>query len=34
MIYSNGQEVIEGFHIIDAYKIVIDDPKTKRMIEL
>ncbi|TXL19853.1 plasmid replication initiator RepA [Methylococcaceae bacterium HT2] len=33
-IKTNGQEVIEGFHIIDAYKIVIDDPKTKRMIEL
>jgi hypothetical protein len=33
-ITTNGQEIIEGFGIIDSYKIVVDDPKTKRMIEL
>lgn len=33
-IKTNGQEIIEGFGIIDSYRIVIDDPKTKRMVEL
>ncbi|NOR70846.1 MAG: RepB family plasmid replication initiator protein [Methylomarinum sp.] len=33
-IKTNKQEIIEGFGIIDSYKIVIDDAKTKRMIEL
>ena len=33
-IKTNGEEVIEGFGIIDSYKIVIDDLKKKRMVEL
>lgn len=33
-IKTNNQEIIKGFGIIDSYEIVIDDPKTKRMIEL
>lgn len=33
-IKTNGKEVINGFGIIDSYQIVIDDPKTKRMVEL
>ena len=33
-IKTNGKEVINGFGIIDGYEIVIDDPKTKRMVEL
>ena len=33
-IKTNDQEIIQGFGIIDSYEIVIDDPKTKRMVEL
>ncbi len=33
-IKTNGQEITDGFGIIDKYRIVIDDPKTKRMIEV
>jgi plasmid replication initiation protein len=33
-IKTNGEEVIEGFGIIDSYKIVVDDRKKKRMVEL
>lgn len=33
-IKTNGQEIEEGFGIIDKYKIVVDDPKTKRMVEI
>ncbi len=33
-IKTNKQEIIKGFGIIDGYEIVIDDPKTKRMVEL
>lgn len=33
-IKTNGQEITEGFGIIDSYKIVVDDPETKRMVEL
>jgi len=33
-IKTNGQEITEGFGIIDNYKIVVDDPQSKRMIEL
>ena len=33
-IKTDGKEIIQGFDIIDSYEIVIDDPKTKRMIEL
>ena len=33
-IKTNGKEVTDGFGIIDNYKIVFDDPKTKRMVEL
>jgi len=31
---TNQQEITEGFGIIDSYKIVVDDPRTKRMVEL
>ncbi len=33
-IKTNGQEITDGFGIIDKYRVVIDDPKTKRMIEV
>jgi plasmid replication initiation protein len=33
-IKTNNQKIIEGFHVIDKYRIVVDDPKTKRMVEL
>lgn len=33
-IKTNGEEITDGFGIIDKYKIVVDDPKTKRMLEL
>ncbi len=33
-IKTNQQEVTKGFGLIDSYEIVIDDPKTKRMVEL
>lgn len=33
-IETNGQKIIRGFGIIDSYEIVIDDPKTERMVEL
>ena len=33
-IKTNGEEITEGFGIIDSYKILVDDPKTKRMVEL
>lgn len=33
-IETNGQRIIRGFGVIDSFEIVVDDPKTKRMIEL
>ena len=33
-IKTNGQEITRGFGVIDSYEIAIDDPKTKRMIEI
>jgi len=33
-IKTNDEEITEGFGIIDSYKILVDDPKTKRMVEL
>ncbi len=33
-IKTDGKQIIEGFGIIDSYKIVVDDPKTNRMVEL
>jgi len=33
-IKTNGKEIEEGFGIIDSYKVITDDPKTKRMVEL
>jgi plasmid replication initiation protein len=33
-IRTNGQQIIKGFGLIESYEIVIDDPKTERMIEL
>ena len=33
-IKTNGQEIIKGFGIIDDYEILVEDQKTKRMIEL
>jgi len=33
-IKAGGQPVIEGFGIIDKYKIVFEDPETLRMVEL
>ena len=34
LIKTNNQKIIEGFHVVDKYKIVVDDPETKRMVEL
>ena len=33
-IKTNGQEITRGFGVIDSYEIVVDNPETKRMIEL
>ncbi len=33
-IKTNGQQITEGFGIIDSYKIVTEDPETLRMVEL
>jgi Replication initiator protein A len=33
-IKTNNQEIIDGFGIIDSYKVIVDDPQTKRMVEL
>ncbi len=33
-ITTNGEKIEEGFGVIDSYKIVFENPQTKRMIEL
>jgi len=33
-IKTNGKQIIKGFGIIDSYEIIVDDPKTNRMVEL
>ena len=33
-IKTDKKEIISGFGIIDSYDIVIDDPETKRMVEI
>jgi len=33
-IKTNEQQITEGFGIIDSYKIIHENPKTKRMVEL
>lgn len=33
-IKTDKKEIVEGFGIIDSYKIVIEDDRTKRMVEL
>jgi plasmid replication initiation protein len=33
-IETNGKRIIEGFGLIDKFKIIIEDPKTERMVEV
>jgi hypothetical protein len=33
-IKTNNKQIIKGFGIIDSYEIIVDDPETKRMVEL
>jgi len=33
-IKTNNKQIVKGFGIIDSYEIIVDDPETKRMVEL